>query len=255
MLIGEAIQRVKHAYNKGVENLDTRLSNRYIYSRLRTVREVLLSQEVKKKQAISEWSYQTIPCFPMVVAPSHDCPCVPSEGCVILKSECPLPAVFTDNDKHIIQSVNKITGTGANFLDVQFDETTWMRVKYQAGRKFAKTKAEFYIHNGYLYITHNKTLKLLSVVALFNDPLEAALACSFCNETKPNPCLSYLDYDIHIDGKLEKALIDLTAEEIIYIYSQMNPDKNNNTNDSTGASIANPRSYRDVNKNINLNDN
>ena len=253
MLIGEAIQRTKQLYNKGVESVDSRLSNRYVYSKLRTVRERIVSQELKKKQIVNEWTYQTLPCFPMVLAPTHECPCVPSEGCEILRSECKLPQIFTDDNRHIIKSVSKITGTGDNFLDIQFGETSWMRVKYQAGYKFAKVKAEFFIHNDYLFVIHNKTLELITVVAIFNDPLQAALACDYC-DTVVDPCKSYLDFDIHIDGKLEESLCQLAAEEIIYIYAQMRADDRNNTYDDTGASLENPRSYREVNKNVNRND-
>ena len=146
MLIGEAIARTKHLYGKGVNSKDSKLRNRYVYSKLRTARERIVSQELKKKQIVNEWTYQTIPCFPMVVAPSHECPCVPAEGCEILRSECKLPQIFTDNDNHIIKSVSKITGTGEDFLDIQFSETSWMRMKYRGGSKFAKTKAEFFIH-------------------------------------------------------------------------------------------------------------
>lgn len=242
MLIGEAIQRVKHLYGKGVESSDSRLTNRFVYSILRTVRERILSQELKKKQIISEWSYQTIPCLPTIVAPTHECPCIPWDGCEILRSEFKIPQIITDNDRHVIKSVSKITGTGKNFLDVQFDETTWMHVKYQSGFKFGKTKSQFFIHNGYLYIVHNKTLELVALVAVFTDPLEAYNAASFCD--KEIQYKSYLEYDIHIDGKLDKSLIDMAYQEIVYVFSQMQPDDRLNNIDDTGSNIRHPSSYQ-----------
>jgi hypothetical protein len=255
MLIGEAVSRIKHLHNKGVESFDSRLSNRFIYSKLKTVRERLLSQEIKKKQVVSEWSYQTIPCVEMIIAPSHECPCIPSEGCEILKSKHKIPQIFTDDNKHIIKSVSKIVGTGSNFTDIEFSETTWMKVKYNGGNKFAKTPNSFYIHNEYLYIINNKKLEVITMVALFNDPIEAenfATILSYC-PSNVNACKSYLDFDMHLDGKLDEALIQLTAEEIIYVYAQMKDDTRNDNDDSTGGNIPNPKSYRNVDKDIRIN--
>lgn len=250
MIIGEAIARVKHPHNKGIESGDSRLSNRLIYSKLRTVRERLLSQEIKKRQALSEWSYQTIPCIEMIIAPSHECPCIPSEGCEILRSKYKIPEIFTDNNKHIIKSVSKIVGTSSNS---QFYETTWMGVKNNTGNKFAKHPQEFFIHNGYLYIINNKKLEVITMVALFNDPIEAVKFAQQGKCETVTTCTSYLEYDLHIDGKLDEALLQLTSEEIIYIYAQMKDDTRNDSDDGTGGNIPNPRSYRNIDKDIRIN--
>ena len=83
------------------------------------------------------------------------------------------------------------------------------------------------------------------MVALFDDPIAAALACDYCDQAI-DPCTSYLDYNLHIDGKLAEAICQMTAQEIIYFYAQMKEDKLNNASDDTGSDIKHQiSSYKD----------
>jgi len=87
MKINELIQRIQSLYSKGVQSDDTRLSNRHVYNKIKTVRSKLVSQEAKKKQKISSWNYQPIPCIELIKVDAHDCPCIPPVGCKILRSK------------------------------------------------------------------------------------------------------------------------------------------------------------------------
>lgn len=228
MLIREAIQRVQEVYNKGVPSDDSRMSNRYIYSKLRSTRIVLLTRKIKKKQKVSQWSYQTLPCVELIIAPQHECPCVPYDGCMILRSKYKLPEIFTDMNRHLIQTVAKIDNS------VQFTETTWNAVKLTAGNRFAKLPGQYYIHNGYLYITNTKKIALATVVALFNDPIAAYTFEGGCINV--NDCKSHLDFEFPFDGEMEEALIELAKEEIL-AFTMSKEDIVNNSNDDSFVDI------------------
>ena len=73
MTVGEVINRVQSLYSRGVQSDDTRLEDRHIYSKLITARSKVLSQKANKKQMLSQWNYQTIPCIQMVEASKHEC--------------------------------------------------------------------------------------------------------------------------------------------------------------------------------------
>ena len=47
--IGEIIERIQSAYSKGVRSASSRLSSRLIYSKYKSVRKMLVAQQIKKK--------------------------------------------------------------------------------------------------------------------------------------------------------------------------------------------------------------
>ena len=85
MLVDELIERIKFTFSKGVSSDDFRLSARYIYSVFLSTRSLLISREIKKKQRVSNWNYQKIPCIELIEVSPSDCPCLPNKGCDILK--------------------------------------------------------------------------------------------------------------------------------------------------------------------------
>src|SRR5690606_20582736 len=111
MTTGEIIQRIQSLYSKGVNSDDSRLSNRHIYNKLLTVRSRIISQEAKKKQRISSWNYQTIPCIELIKVEAHNCPCIPPLGCQILRSRYPLPKPLSGLSGELIKNVTSIDRT------------------------------------------------------------------------------------------------------------------------------------------------
>lgn len=223
MIIGEAIQRIQSAYSKGMQSDDSRLSNRHIYSKLRSSRIRIISQVINKNQIVSQWCYQPI-YIKMLSVSKHECSDITSDTCKVLKSANPLPQIFTDMDKHLIQSVTTIDGSHG------FGKTTWDSIRFKNGRKYTKEIPEYFIKDGYLYITNKKTQDLLVVTALFNDPIEAKKYSDSCGKESLS-CKSYLEYDFAIDGKLEEVIIEMTNQEFIYNFSQTKDDRLNNAAD------------------------
>lgn len=224
MLIGEAINRVQSAYSKGSQSDDSRLSNRLIYSKLRSSRIRVIEQKLNKKQVVSQWCYQPI-FVDMQEVSKHECPEIVSDTCKVLKSKRIIPQIFTNMVRLQIQSVTSLDGSN------RYTETSWENIKYKSSRKYAKDIPEYYFRDGYLYITNKKVLDTISLTALFNDPIEAKNFSDHCGKI-PTQCTSFLDYDFAIDGKLEEIIITIAKDELISDFSGRE-DISNNAMDDT----------------------
>lgn len=229
ILISEAIQRIKSLYNKGVQSDDSRLSSRHIYNKLLSVRSRLIYQKVNKKQKLSQWVYQTLPCVELIKAPIHECPCIPSGKCVILRTKYKLPKPISSLDKDIIQSVSSLDGSTI------FNETTFETEKYTKGNKYTSTKPHYYIRNEYLYITDTKSLEAITITGLFDDPVAVEEHPSYCEDKTSCPeceCKSAIDREFPIDSDLIDPMIELSLQELIEVFSQMREDQTNDARDN-----------------------
>lgn len=220
----EVIERVHSLYSKGVSSDDSRLSSRLVYNKLITVRSRLLVQKAKAHQKISQWNYQTLECIPLQEALKHECPLGIPDKCVILRSVEPLPKILTDMDNLMIQSVTTIDGS------LEFTETFWENLTNKNGNRFTKYSPEYYIRNGYLYITLLKSLELVQLTAIFGDPVEAE-GYGTCGEN--TDCINLLDKEFPIDHDLIDMAVKMASDELILLFSQMTEDKVNNASDDS----------------------
>jgi hypothetical protein len=255
MKINEMIQRVLSLYSQGVASDDSRLSKRFVYSKLLSARALLLSQKLDKRQPISQWAYQTLDCVELVKALPYECPCLPAVGCKILRTKEPLPQPLTGLlNGHEIQSVTSLEGS------LHFPETTWEAKKHKKGNKYTAAKPDFYIRNNYLYITTKKAPSVISITGLFDDPLEVDAFPSICGSTPciesagvsgaanrgvddtsntvgPNDgcpdCESPLDKDLPIEKSMIKTVIELAVQELS-VFAAGREDVSNNSRDDGG---------------------
>ncbi len=226
---GALIQRIQSLYSKGVQSDDSRLEKRQIYAGILSTRAKLLNQQAKKKQKISSWNEQTIPCVKLVKADAHECPCLPPLGCTILKSENPLPRPISDMDKPLISSVTSLNG------EIIYSKTSWTEKKYKSGNKYTASKPDYYIRNNHLYVTHKSGPRIITVTGVFEDPFEVSQFPSFCDDadcTDCNSCKSPLDMEAPIDSSMVETLIQMVANEFIILFNQNREDLTNNTIDN-----------------------
>ena len=227
MLIKEIIQRIQSLYSKGVHSDDSRLSSRHIYNKLLTVRARLISQEAKKKQKISQWNYQTIPCVELIKVPSHDCPCIPPVGCDIFRSKYKLPEPLSGLSGSLIQSITSIDRS------IKIDEISINAINSQKGNKYTSKKINYFIQSGYLYISTPTKLKVVSMIALFEDPIEVKKFIGLCGSCEDcSECIDYQEENFPIDNDLIDTMIELSLIELIQIFSQNTEDLTNNSRDS-----------------------
>ena len=226
ILIGEAIQRIQSVYSKGVQSKDSRLTDRHIYSAMITARGTLIKQQSNKRQNINDWIYQIIPCVELIDAPLHECINAPNNGTYILRSKDKLPKMISDIDETLAKSITTLDGS-QRFDLVEFENT-----KYIKGNKFTGKKTRAYIRNSYLYITTLTKTKGVTIEGLFEDPIEVFnFPTTICGDCPDCKCKSYLDLEFPIDRDLLKTMIDMSAQELVGIFTQMSEDKNTNASD------------------------
>jgi len=234
MTNAEVIQRVQSLYSRGVQSDDARLAERHIFSKLITARSKLIGQKVNKRQKMSQWTYQTLPCVKMIEAPVHECPCLPPLGCKIMRSDLPLPDPVTDMNRHMIQSVTSIDGS------IIYSEVTWKEKQYKKGARYTSVKPDFFIRNNYLYITYKDGPELVAVTALFEDPLAADIFPSYCDDPDCETCLdceSYFDKEFIADNDMIEVIIEMAVNELVNMFSQMPEDRTNDGKDTEGQKL------------------
>ena len=166
MILKNIIQRIQSGYSKGVQSSESRLTSRHIYNKFITVRAKLLREVSNKKQKISDWNYQTLNCVELIEIPAHQCPCIPPLGCEILRSKFKLPRPITGLNIHLIKSVTSITGENI------YSEVSLKEKEYKKGNKFTSNKPDYFMEDGYLFLTHIKgSPRIIKVVLLTGDTL------------------------------------------------------------------------------------
>ena len=227
MLIGEIIQRITSLYSKGAPSDDSRLAPRHVYNKMLTVRGKLIYQKANKNQKISAWNYQTLPCIEMVVAQPSECPCLPPSGCQILKTKYKLPKPLTGLSTHLIKDVTSIDGT------VIYSEIGWDGYKYKKGNKYTAHKPDYFIRDGYLYITHKSGPKIITLSGLFEDPYDASHYPSFCDEDCKDcqDCDDAQKKEFPLDGEMLDLLVEICVAALVSMFGQINQDLTNNSKD------------------------
>jgi hypothetical protein len=233
MILRDCIQRVQSLYSKGVHSQDTRLTSRHIYNKLSTVRNLLLSQKIRKKQKLNDQSYQTLNCVKVIKASKHSCPCIDGVDCNIYRTELQIPNFLMGFDKPLIQSVTSIDG------EIVFDRTTWQRLKDVFFNRYTGTKHVYYVKDGYIYITNHKRIKAIAIRAVFEDNLAAHIfngvcqnqmpCCDDCDQ--PVTCPNNLNYEFNVDNDLLEPIFNMTTSELVTIFFNIKADERNDARD------------------------
>ena len=229
MLIGNLIQRVQSQYSRGVESDDSRLSRRHIYNKLLTVRSTLLFNKLNKKQYVSNWNYQVLPCVELQLVEGNDCPCFVPIGCRMLRTKYKLPKPLNSINNHVLSSVTSIEGS------IIFGETTWKAKNWRAHDKYTSTKPDFFVKDGYLYITVDKAIKIITVMGLFNDPVQVRDFPSKCDSTTATCKDSIMDLDFPIDDDLIDTMIELAVQELVEDFTRRVEDTHNDARDGVDS--------------------
>jgi hypothetical protein len=223
MTIKEIIQRVQSLYSKGIQSDETRLRSRHIFSKVKTARVKLLTQSVNKKQKISPWNYQLLPCVELEEIEANQCPCIVTSTCTILRSKYKLPKIISSYSSNMIQSVTSIDRSR------KIDEVSPNNVKHLVGNKYTKDNMYFFLENGYIYIVGHTNISTVSVIGLFEDPIEAYVFQSPCTAT--DECLNILDFNFPIDLDSIDTIVEMAMAELVNTFIQVKEDTLNNSTD------------------------
>lgn len=226
MFIKEIIERIQSLYSRGVSSDESRLSDRHVYNKMLSVRMQLLSQQLKKKQRVSDWNYTVLPCVELIKVPNHECSCLGDLGCDVYRTKYPIPKVLTDSNRHYIEFVMSVES------GMKIEEVTRQGVLYLKGNKYTGNKPKYLFENGYLYFPMPKSPGVVKIKLLAEDPLEARKYPSLCADcVECEDCTPYPDYPFDIDGDLIEPLIDICVQEIIGIFERRTEDTKNNSRD------------------------
>lgn len=228
MQLGELIQRIQSLYSKGVQSDSSRLTPRHIYNKFLTVRSKLLSDKAKKKQRISEWNYQVLPCVEMIDTDVLECPCISIKGCTVKRSKNPIPKIMTDYNNNLIDYV--MTADNGD----RFDMSNRIEMLYSKYNRYTGNKRRYVFENGHIYIYGEMLPSIIKMRALFEDPLAAKSYEGFCGNQNNDAgkCLDFFQTEFPIDGELVDVMIQFTVDELISMFSQ-NPEDITNDNMDT----------------------
>lgn len=216
MLLKEIIQRVQSLYSKGVQSVDSRLSARHIYHKILTTRTRLLSEQINKKQKISDWNYQTLSCVELIKVPNHQCPCIPPSGCEILRSKYKLPKPLTSFNSNMIKAVSSIDGS------IKYSEISLLEKNYSKGNRYTIHKPDYFILDGYLYLTHSLNgPRIATITALFENPSEVKEFENFCGENcvECDECISPLDQEFPVDADKVDLIVEFSVKELVEAFN------------------------------------
>lgn len=224
MKIGEIIQRVQSLYSKGVQSDSSRLTSRHIYNKLITTRAKLLSEKAKKKQKISDWNYQVISCIEVISVDSHECPCIPIQGCPVKRSKYKLPKVMLDYNGNLIDFVMTIDSFE------RFDPSNRTEMLYVNGNKYTANKKRYLIEDGFLYLYGRNIPKLIKMRAVFEDPIDVVGFSTYCDsESCPD---DIFELEFPMDADQIDTLMEIVAQELIVLFSQNAEDISNDNEDT-----------------------
>jgi len=236
MILEELIQKVQSLYSKGAQSRASRLTPRHIYGKMLTVRAKIFVQKINKKQLISNWDYQTLPCVEFIKVSVHECPCLPANfpmnRCGIYRSKHKIPRILTAHGRHMIKSLSTVDGA-THYPGITFEEQA-----YRAYSKYTGTLSSYYVKDGYIWLTYNRmednnnnNLTVLTLDALFQDPMEAANFESYCI-TQDGDCLGALEQDFPIDYADVELIVNMTVQELLGVFVNNREDITNNSIDN-----------------------
>lgn len=231
MLTKDIISRVQNLYSRGVETDDTVLTPRHIYNKLLTVRSLLISQKLNKKQRVSDWVYQVLPCVEMIEIDESVCPCIPPKGCIVMRSKEKIPKSLSG------LTYQFISGVFTPDFRKRFSYSTRKSLSFSKWNKYTSSGFRYLIEGEYLYAYGESIPKYLTVKMILEDPNEVSRFSSCQAQSDPSDmCLSPLDREFPIDADLVEPLIRMSIEELVGEFYKIKKDDKTTDNEDDRAS-------------------
>lgn len=194
MKISEYISQIKSS-NKLLFD-DNIISDRTIYKMGKRIASTLIKQEVNRRKLLnSDNVFIVIECLDLVEAPYTQCNI--ACGGFIRRSKEKIPQLEEGIYGYSIQGVYNIDNSEEIF------PTTIREFINQSKLRFKSNKINYIIKNGYIYIL-NEDIEKINIYVY--SPDDSYLLGS---------CQSMYEANLKIPGYLEKALIDLTNQELV----------------------------------------
>ena len=222
MKINEAISRLRVILKNGIASAGNTLSSRFLYSILKTLRTKRIRQKLDSYFYLSPFYYSTIECLPLELGKFNDCPCFTND-CFILRSKYKIPKIMSTRNKLAIKSVTNLNG-------MIISESTPTKEEYKKYTRTKKDELSYFIHNNYLFIKGSTTLKVISITAIFENPLDLA-SINACdpNGIQLDVCIyDPTKEDFPIDEDLFDDVENMALEKLVKTMMKMPEDNENN---------------------------
>jgi hypothetical protein len=208
---------------------DARPSNRYIFARLKAVRNNFLKLANDKGKLLNSSAIQYINFIELKPVDSVEY-CDIDAGSIIYKSTKPIPRILdTSYGRQALKcySIDRSQKLEFKPLDV---------IIAQANKKYKFPSKSFFIENDYLYTDEVEAVKL---GGLFADPeliedynnCYTQKSCDNCEEVDIKCPTPMLERPFPIPEYMEKDIEMATAKDIASFYSVVAEDKTNNAKD------------------------
>ena len=224
MTTGELIDRVQSLYSKGTKSDDSRLSSRFIYSKLLSVRAVLLKQLRTKKNKLNSSNYTILNCIKLIKVDAINCPCLPVTGCKVFRSEFKIPNIIEEKDRLIIEFVSSLDNS------VIFTLSDTIKYRFSGGNRY---NSNYYIYqDDYIYVYGKKLPKYIMIKAVLQNPSEVYQGDCEDADCVDCGCVSNYDKEFPIQSSLIEPMLEFTNKELIGMFPRMIEDLSNDNKDS-----------------------
>lgn len=206
---------IRNIADSGKNNYSFRISDEQMAYWISEVRAMLISQAISKRQDISDVWVQEIPCVELELVDSSDC-CIVATDCYILKTKQKIPITVETSSDNLILKVTKPTG------DI-IPKSNPFEVKYNKYNKYTGNKHQWYLRNGYLYVTSELLLEYVNIFAIFEDPEDLA-DFSTCYNTIG--CFNW-DSKYPVSLKMANDITNIVMQTKVMPFLQMPHDTSN----------------------------
>ena len=224
----------QHVFN--VRNLikqttdDSKLTNRFIYQRLRENRNLLIKRENDKGRLYASSAVQSVFHFPLCNVDITDT-CVLKLGYLVSKSTYKLPDPLDLSDGS--RSLHLYSIEFGKFIELK----TIDALISERNRKYPHPDPTAFIQNNYLYI-NKANIPGVKLMGIFADPasVEDLNTCIIDECDQDKTCYKpMMDKELNIPGYLESTVENMVAIEILKIFIPRPKDTANNAKDDTSA--------------------
>lgn len=220
---GELISQVKNELN--LNNSDSRLTNRFIWSIIDKHAQWLIKREARKFRLYNQDSlFQTYKCVDVEDAPAVDSCCGIRTKCKVFRTAHKLPDMFESDTGVIIRSVYTIDGS-KDFSPISIQD--YMRKLEDPNSKYDQSLYFFY-NSGYLYFPKSRIRKVM-IKAYFKKELDQP-DCEECNSKVS--CISMLDSPIRLPKYLVAELMQFVLNELASFTLKIQGDEDINKNEN-----------------------
>lgn len=169
---------IRNLLRGGILSDDERIAEKQMDFIIHSVRAMLIKQSIDKNQYIAPDVYQST-CIDLSIVDRSECPEIATD-CVILRSTQKVPSILKASRGLAIMEIAAMDGS------ISYPLIALSRAKWRGAAKWTFAAKTAFIKNGYLYILNDIYQEKLSLVAIFNDPVEAnSQSCSGITDEYP----------------------------------------------------------------------